>query len=126
MVLADGFTFWNFLIDVAVVFLFMLWFWLLIVVAGDLFRRRDISGFAKVIWIILLIVVPYLGIFLYLLTQSRSMANREAERAKDVQAHLREIVGYSIADEIEKLGRLKADGSITAAEYDKLRKQLVG
>src|SRR2546423_8465784 len=69
--LSEGFTFRNFLTDVFAVFMFVLWFWLLIIVIGDLFRRHDISGWGKAIWVIVLIVFPYLAIFAYLITQSR-------------------------------------------------------
>ena len=75
---AEGFTFRNFLADVFAVFMFVLWFWLLIIVIGDLFRRRDISGWVKAIWVIALIVFPYLGIFAYMITQSRGMAERSS------------------------------------------------
>ena len=60
---SEGFTFRNFLADAFAVFMFVLWFWLLIIVIGDLFRRHDISGWGKAIWVIALIVFPYLGIF---------------------------------------------------------------
>src|SRR5262249_34324027 len=73
---SEGFTFRNFVADVFAVFLFVLWFWLLIIVISDLFRRHDISGWVKAIWVIALIVFPYLGIFVYLITQSRGMAER--------------------------------------------------
>ena len=59
----EGFTYRNFLMDALGVFVFILWFWLLITVATDLFRRRDISGWGKAIWIIAWIVFPYLGVF---------------------------------------------------------------
>jgi predicted membrane channel-forming protein YqfA (hemolysin III family) len=73
-----GFTFPNFLADVFSIFIFVLWFWLLITVFGDLFRRRDISGLGKVLWVIVVIVLPYLGIFVYLITQGRGMAERQS------------------------------------------------
>lgn len=125
MLFEGGFTFTNFLADVFAVFLFILWFWLMVVVIGDLFRRHDTSGFTKVLWVILLIILPYLGIFLYLLTQGRGMAERDQARAKSAQEHLRQIVGYSAADEIEKLDKLKASGSINADEYSRLRAKIV-
>lgn len=125
MLFEGGFTFANFLADAFAIFLFIVWFWLMIVVIGDLFRRHDTSGFTKVLWVILLIVLPYLGIFLYLLTQGRGMAERDAARAKSAQEHLRHIVGYSAADEIEKLDRLKAAGSLSAEEYGRLRARVV-
>jgi hypothetical protein len=114
-------SFATFLLDVLVVFAFIMWFWLLITVMGDLLRRDDVSGFGKVIWIILLVVLPYVGVFAYLLTQGSSMATRQQAQAHKARDELRAIVGFSAADEIEKLGRLKADGTITAEEYARLR-----
>ncbi len=125
MIAEGGFPFWNFLVDVFVIFAFVLWLWLLITVFGDLFRRKDISGGAKVIWLIFLIVLPYLGVFAYLLTQSGSMASRHEADAKAARDHLRDVVGFSAADELEKLGKLKASGEISADEYAKLRAKLI-
>ena len=125
MLFDGGFTFSNFIADVFAVFIFIMWFWLLMTVAGDLFRRHDVSGVGKVLWVIALIILPYIGIFAYLLTQSRGMAERNQERAKQAQEQLRHIVGYSPADEIEKLGKLKAAGSISDAEYQRLRTRVV-
>jgi len=125
MLFEGGFTFANFVADVFAVFIFILWFWLFISVAGDLFRRTDVSGRGKVIWVILLIVLPYVGIFAYLLTQGRGMAERNNARSQKVREELRQVVGFSAADEIEKLGRLKAAGSITEQEYTHLKARLV-
>lgn len=125
MIMESGFTFWNFLVDVFVIFLFIMWIWLLISVFADLFRRRDTSGFAKVVWIILLLVLPFFGVFIYLLTQGGSMASRDADAAKEARDHLRQVVGFSVADELAKLDTLKAEGKITADEYAKLRAKLV-
>jgi fatty acid desaturase len=125
MLFEGGFTFTNFVVDVFAVFVFILWFWLFITVTSDLFRRRDVSGLSKVVWVIALIILPYLGIFLYLLTQHAGMAERNRERAQHMRDDLRKIVGFSAADEIEKLGKLKASGTITEAEYTSLRRQLV-
>ena len=125
MLFEGGFTFSNFLADVFAVFMFVLWFWLFIIVVGDLFRRHDVSGFGKVCWVILLIILPYIGIFAYLLTQGRGMAERNEVRAKQAQEDLRKFVGFSAADEIEKLDRLKAAGSISEQEYGHLRARLV-
>ena len=73
MLFQGGFTFTNFIADAFTIFMFILWFWLLIVVSGDLFRRHDVSGFAKVLWVIALILFSYIGVFAYLLTQGRGM-----------------------------------------------------
>ncbi len=82
MLFQGGFTFTNFVADVFAVFMFVLWFWLFVTVCGDLFRRHDVSGFGKVCWVILLIILPYIGIFAYLLTQGHGLAERNAERGQ--------------------------------------------
>jgi hypothetical protein len=125
MLFDGGLTFTNFVTNTFAIFMFILWFWLLITVSGDLFRRHDVSGFAKVLWVILLIVLPYIGIFAYLLTQGGGMAVRNQARAQHAREELRHIVGFSAADEIEKLNRLKAAGSISETEYTQLRTRLL-
>ena len=125
MLFQGGFTFTNFVADAFAVFMFVLWFWLFVIVASDLFRRHDVSGFGKVCWVILLIILPYVGIFAYLFTQGRGMAERNEARAKQVRDDLRQVVGFSAADEIEKLDRLKSAGSISDQEYTRLRTRLV-
>jgi len=120
-----GFTFGNFVADAFTIFMFVLWFWLLITVWSDLFRRSEVSGFGKICWVIFLIVLPYVGVFAYLLTQGGGMAERNEARAREARDDLRRLVGTSAADEIEKLGRLKASGSITEQEYSRLRARLV-
>jgi hypothetical protein len=125
MLFQGGFSFANFLTDVFAVFVFVLWFWLLISVISDLFRRHDVSGFGKIVWVILLVVLPYIGIFAYLLTQGRGMAARNEARARDARDELRHIVGYSYADEIEKLERLKKANTISDQEYARLRARVM-
>ena len=125
MLFAGGFTFSNFLADVLSIFIFVLWFWLLITVAGDLFRRHDISGWATAIWVIALIIFPYLGIFIYLITQHRGMAEWQSQRVQQAREDMRHFVGYSVADELEKLERLKNSGTISNEEYTQLRARAV-
>jgi hypothetical protein len=124
MLFGGGFSFANFLGDVVTVFLFVLWFWLFISVAGDLFRRQDISGIGKTLWVIFLIIFPYIGIFAYLLTQGGRMAERAETRARMAREELRQIVGFSVADEIEKLSNLRAKGTISEQEYARVRARL--
>ena len=116
----------NFAMFAFVVFIFVLWLWLLFSVIGDLFRRHDIGGFGKVLWIIFLVVLPYLGVFAYILTQGRGMGERQVAQVKQAQHDLREFVGFSPADELKKLDELKAAGSLSADEYGKLRAKLIG
>jgi uncharacterized membrane protein len=120
-----GMTFGTFLLDALFIFFFVVWFWILIRVLMDLFRRSDMSGISKVLWVIFLVVLPYIGIFAYLLTQGWSMGERDVERAQEVREQLRHAVGFSVADEITKLDQLKATGSITDAEDQKLRAKLI-
>ena len=125
MLTSGNFSFGNFLLDVFSIFIFVLWFWLLITVIGDLFRRHDISGFGKAIWVIVLILVPYLAVLVYLISQSRGMAERNAQRAQQARDELRHVIGFSAADELEKLERLKNAGTISAEEYTHLRARVV-
>jgi Phospholipase_D-nuclease N-terminal len=123
--LQEGFTFRNFLVDALTIFVFIVWFWLLITVASDLFRRQDISGWAKAIWVIALIVAPYIGVLAYLIFQGRGMTERSTQQANEAREELRRVVGFSAADEIEKLDRLKKAGSINEAEFARLRAKIV-
>ena len=92
----EGFTFRNFLTDAFAVFMFVLWFWLLIIVIGDLFRRHDISGWGKAIWVIALIVFPYIAIFAYMITQSRGMAERSVQQAQQTREELRHVTATAL------------------------------
>ena len=121
----EGFTYRNFLIDALAIFVFIVWFWLLITVAADLFRRHDISGWIKALWVIACVVFPYLGVLAYLIFQGRSMAERNVQQVQQARDDLRRTVGFSVADEIEKLDRLKQAGSISDAEFTQLRARLV-
>src|SRR5262245_50536982 len=125
MLFDGGFTFSNFLMDMLAIFAFVVWFWLLVVIYGDLFRRHDISGWGKALWVLALVLTSYLGIFAYLITQGRGMAERNAQQAQHAREELRRVVGYSVADEITKLDELKKTGSLTDAEFQRLRAKLV-
>jgi hypothetical protein len=123
--LQEGFTYRNFLMDVLAIFVFVVWFWLLIIVFSDLFRRHDISGWIKAIWVIAVIVFPYIAILAYLIFQGRGMAERNVQQTQKAREELRRVVGFSVADEIQKLDGLKKAGSISDAEFVTLRARLV-
>ena len=125
MYFEGGYTYSNFLMNVLGIFAFVVWFWLLVVIYGDLFRRHDISGWGKAFWVIGLVVFSYVGILAYLITQGRGMAERNAQQAQQAREELRRVVGFSVADEISKLDQLKKSGSITDAEFQRLRAKLV-
>ena len=120
-----GYTYSNFLMNVLGIFAFVVWFWLIVVIYGDLFRRHDISGWGKAFWVIGLVLFSYLGILAYLVTQGRGMAERNAQQAQQAREELRRVVGFSVADEITKLDQLKKSGAITDAEFQRLRAKLV-
>ena len=125
MLFDGGFTFSNFLVDVISIFAFVVWFWLLVLIFRDLFRRHDIAGWGKALWVIALVLTSYLGVLAYLITQGRGMAERNTQQAQQAREELRRVVGYSTADEITKLDQLKKSGSITDGEYGRLRAKLV-
>lgn len=116
----------EFLLWLLWIFLFVVWFWLLITVFSDLFRRHDIGGWAKAGWFILVFLFIYLGPLIYIITQSKGMAERNMKQMQVQQEQLRQIVGTSSADELLKLDQLKASGSITEEEYQKMRAKVIG
>jgi hypothetical protein len=125
MLFEGGYTYSNFLAQMVGIFLFVVWFWLLIIVFGDLFRRQDISGWGKALWVIGLLIFSYLGLFLYMITQGRGMAERNNQQAQQARDERRRVVGFSVADELQKLEALKKSGSITEAEFARFRAKLV-
>ncbi len=100
MLYEGGYTFTNFMVNVFSIFIFIVWFWLLITVFGDLFRRNDASGFAKVLWVVFLLVLPYIGIFAYLLTQGAEWPSEIRRGRRRRAEELRQVVGFSVSDEL--------------------------
>jgi len=96
----EGFTFRNFLLDALAIFVFIVWFWLLITVAADLFRRHDISGWIKAIWVIAWIVFPYLGVLAYLIFQGRGMAERNVQQAQQGIQWIAKKLGAAAVDRL--------------------------
>jgi len=126
VVLAD-FSFWDFFWDVLLVMAWVIWFWLLITVFADLFRRHDTSGFAKVAWVVFVIVLPYLGVLVYLLVQHDGMAQRNVKAAEAQQqqfdSYVQSVAKTDPAEQITKAKALLADGTITQAEFDQLKQK---
>ena len=114
--------FWTMLIF----FCWVIWFWLLITIFADLFRRKDTSGFSKVLWIIFVIILPFLGVFIYLIANHDGMADRSIKQAQAQQAQMDEYVRSTAgsggaAAEIEKAKGLLDSGAITQAEFDAIK-----
>jgi hypothetical protein len=106
-------------------FMFFIWIWLLIIVFSDIFRSHDLSGGAKALWVIFVILLPYLGVFVYLVARGRKMGEHAAQAAQAQDAAMRQYVQQvaapSAADELAKLADLKAKGVIDDAEYASLK-----
>jgi hypothetical protein len=109
-----------------VFFAWVIWFFLLFRVFGDIFRRHDLSGWGKVGWTIVVIILPFIGVFAYMLMNSTGIAERDSTQAQKAQSqmddYIRTTAGGSAA-EIEKAKQLLDSGAITQAEYDQIKAQ---
>ena len=124
---AADYPFLEVLWTLFVIFAWVVWFWLLITVFADLFRRHDIGGGKKVVWIIFVIVLPFLGVFVYLISQGHSMAERNEKQMRAEKTQMDDYVrsvassGGGSAAEIEKAKQLLDSGAISQAEFDALK-----
>ena len=128
MLIAD-YSLGDALLTVLEIFLLVAWFWILITVIGDLFRDHQISGWGKALWVLFLIVVPFLGTLVYLIVRGEGMRERavkeQADMRKQMDAYVRETAGSSPADELHKLSELKDKGAISDAEFDRAKAKLL-
>jgi Short C-terminal domain/Phospholipase_D-nuclease N-terminal len=104
-------------------FLFFIWIWILISIFADIFRSHDMGGLAKALWVIFVIVVPFLGVLIYLIARGKGMQERSVERAaqqeQDFRGYVQEAAaGSSPADQLAKLADLKQQGVLTDAEFE--------
>jgi ABC-type multidrug transport system fused ATPase/permease subunit len=105
-------------------FLFIIWIWLLIMVFMDIFRSHDMGGVAKALWVIFIIILPFLGVFVYLIARGGKMHERAAQQAaaqqKAFDQYVKQTAGSSdtSADQLSKLADLKAQGVLSDAEFD--------
>jgi type VI protein secretion system component VasK len=124
-VLAASYPFLDVMWSMLVFFLWVLWFILLFRVFGDIFRRHDLSGGGKALWLIFTILLPFLGVFIYIISQGDAMGKRDLERAQAQRSqfddYVRETAGGGTAAEIEKAKTLLDSGAITQAEFDGLK-----
>jgi hypothetical protein len=102
-------------------FIFMI-IWIFIAVFADIFRRNDLSGWAKAGWIFLIFIVPFLGALIYVIARPK-MTEQDRQMMMEAQERERRMEGYSSADEIAKLAKLRDEGKITAAEYESLKQK---
>jgi Short C-terminal domain len=134
MVLADDFGTGEVFLSMLWFFLFFIWIWILIMVFADLFRSHDLSGWAKALWVIFVIILPYLGVFVYLIARGHKMsqhAQEDAARQQDAfNTAVRQAAGTSgggggTADELARLADLKANGVIDDAEFEQLKQKAI-
>ena len=123
---AADYPFLDVLWTMLVFFLWIMWFWLLIVIIGDVFRRRDIGGGKKTLWLIFILFVPFIGVLAYVLTNSDGMAERNLERARQDRArmddYVRTVAGSGgAAAEIDRAKGLLDSGAITQPEFEAIK-----
>ena len=128
MLLASDYPFLDVIWTMAIFFLWVLWFWLLFTVFADIFRRHDISGLGKTVWILFTILLPFLGVFVYLISQGKGMAERNRQMAQAQRAqmddYVRETAGAGgAAAEIDRAKKLLDSGAITQEEFNAIKQK---
>ena len=128
--LAADYPFLDLMWTMLIFFIWILWFWLLFTVFADIFRRHDISGWGKAAWLLFTILLPFLGVFVYLITQNTGMTERNLERARAQKAqfddYVRQTAGESgggATAEIERAKSLLDSGAITQSEFDAIKQK---
>ena len=128
MLLAADYPFLDLVWTIIVFFAWVIWFWMVITVLGDVFRRHDLSGGGKVGWSLFIIFLPLLGVLFYLGTQGKHMAERNARQAQAAQSQMDDYVRSvasegGAAAEIERAKKLLDDGAISQAEFDQIKQK---
>jgi hypothetical protein len=126
--LAADYPFLDVLWTMLIFFAWVIWFWLLITVFADIFRRHDIGGGAKVLWCIFVIILPFLGVFIYLIAESKGMQERNVSQAQAAQQQFDTYVqsvatSGGAAGEIERAKQLLDSGAITQEEFEAIKRK---
>ena len=126
--LAANYPFLDVMWTMLVFFAWVIWFWLLITIFSDIFRRHDISGWTKAAWTIFVIILPFLGVFVYMIAESKGMAERNMERAQAAQSqaddYIRNVATQSDpAEQIAKAKSLLDNGTISSSEFEALKQK---
>lgn len=131
MILAYDYPLLGILWTTLVIFFWIAWIFLVIRIFADIFRNRDMSGWAKALWTIFVVLLPFLGVLVYLIVHGGDMHERDIEQAKvqqeAVDSYIKQAAGTSggVADEINKLGALRDQGVLTAEEFDAQKAKLL-
>jgi hypothetical protein len=124
-VVAADYPFLDILWSMIIFFAWVVWIWMMIVILTDVFRRRDIGGWAKAAWTVFMIVLPFLGALVYLIAQHDGMAERNAQAAKaadqQMSEYVKSVAGKNPADEIAKAKTLYDNGTISQTEFEQLK-----
>ncbi|MGO9248097.1 MAG: PLDc N-terminal domain-containing protein [Solirubrobacteraceae bacterium] len=128
MILATSYPFLEVFWTMLIFFAFVIWIWILITVFADLFRRHDTSGFAKVLWIIVIVILPYFGVFVYLIVEHKGMTERAIKSQQDAQSQMDQYVKSvaAQADPAEQIAKAKGlldAGTISQAEFDQIKQK---
>lgn len=127
MPIAADYPFIDVLWSMIIFFCWVVWIWMMIVILSDIFRRRDIGGWSKALWIVFLIVLPFLGVLVYLIAQHDGMAERSAQQARGQQEqfdqYVQSVAGGGAASEIERAKSLLDSGAITQPEYEAIKQK---
>ena len=128
MIFAADYQFMDVFWTMLIFFFWVIWIWILVTVLIDLFRRDDISGWGKAAWMVFVILLPYLGVFVYLISQGKGMAERRASEFQASRAafdeHIRSVATPSApADQIAKAKELLDSGAIDQAEFERIKQQ---
>ena len=125
MVFAADYPFLDVFWTMLVFFFWVIWIWILVTVLIDLFRRHDLSGWGKAAWALFVIVLPYLGVFVYLISQGKGMAERRSDEIRASQAsfddYVRDVAATDPSAQIAKAKELLDSGAIDQAEFDQLK-----
>jgi energy-coupling factor transporter transmembrane protein EcfT len=128
MILASSYPFLEVFWTLLIFFAFVVWIWILFIVFADIFRRRDISGWIKVLWIILIVLLPYFGVFVYLIAEHTGMSERSMEGQRAAQNEFDDYVKSAAgatdpASQIARAKELLDKGTITQAEFDQMKQR---
>jgi putative oligomerization/nucleic acid binding protein/phospholipase D-like protein len=126
-VIAADYPFLDVLWTLIIIFAWVIWFWLLITVFADIFRRHDIGGGYKALWVVFVIILPFLGVLIYLIAESKGMAERNQKQVEAAQQqtddYIRNVAGADPAEQIAKAKQLLDAGTISSAEFEALKQK---
>ena len=128
--IAENYPILNLFWSMLIFFGFVIWIWLLITVFIDIFRSHDMGGWAKALWVVFLIVLPFLGVVIYLIARGHGMAERGAKQAQQQQQafddYVRETAGTSEADQLAKLAELHDSGKLSDEDFATAKAKVLG